>query len=305
MTSPPTHMPHPSPGFMPSSPLNQPSPMTAMSPGPSNLAYMQGHTDSPFGAQMSPAAASAWPGSPIPRPSPRQSGQSPDHKPQMTPHHSRILPARAWAGAVPTLLTNEALDSLCRPCQHPGIPGPEMCPLERFLGCVFMKRQLQRLVKEANLAQAPVEPGVVLFRAEGLQCQVFSNPDHLQSLHIRITPAIPNPQDMKPQYQWNMEDLQMLEQFFEMKVAAPPYRQAAMQSFIRMFSVPPAVLKDLIQIIRLELKPEQCKSMGLQWNVQISMRASFTSLPIFPLGAPGIVNTKNKLLIFVSFPFFS
>lgn len=300
LTSPPTNMPHPSPGFMPSSPLNQPSPLTAMSPGPSNLAYIQGHSDSPFGAQMSPAAASAWPGSPIPRPSPRP-GQSPDHKPQMvTPHHSRILPARSWAGAVPTLLTHEALETLCRPCSHSGIPGPEMSPLERFLGCVFMKRQLQRLVKEANLAQTPVEPGVVLFRAEGLQCQVYSNTDHLQSLQIRITPALPTPQDMKPPYQWSMDDLQMLEQFFELKVAAPPYRQAAMHSFIKLFSVPPPVLKDLIQIIRLELKPEQCKSMGLQWNVQLGMRASFTSFPIIPLGTPGIVNTKNKLLIFVS-----
>lgn len=299
MTS-PTHMPHPSPGFMPSSPLNQPSPMTAMSPGPSNLAYIQGHSDSPFGAQMSPAAASAWPGSPIPRPSPRP-GQSPDHKPQMiAPHHSRILPARSWAGAVPTLLTHESLETLCRPCSHSAIPGPEMSPLERFLGCVFLKRQLQRLVKEANLAQTPVEPGVVLFRAEGLQCQVYSNPDHLQSLQIRITPALPTPQDMKPSYPWNMDDLQMLEQFFELKVAAPPYRQAAMHSFIKLFSVPPPVLKDLIQIIRLELRPEQCKSMGLQWNVQLGMRASFTSFPIIPLGTPGIVNTKNKLLIFVS-----
>jgi len=93
--------------------------------------------------------------------------------------------------------------------------------------------------------------------------------------------------------------LQMLEQFFELKVAAPPYRQAAMHSFIKLFSVPPPVLKDLIQIIRLELKPEQCRSMCLQWNVQLGMRASYTSFPIIPLGTPGIVNTKNKLLIFL------
>lgn len=167
-----------------------------------------------------------------------------------------------------------------------------------------MKRQLQRLVKDSGIAQAPVEPGVVLFRAEGLQCQVYSNPDHLQSLQIRITPALPNPQDMKPPYQWNMDDLQLLEQFFELKVAAPPYRQGAMHSFIRIFSVPPPVLKDLIQIIRLELKPEQCKPMGLLWNVKLSMRASFASLPIIPLGTPGIVFNKNKLLIFVRFELF-
>lgn len=293
-------MPHPSPGFMPSSPLNQPSPLTAMSPGP-NLAYIQGHSDSPFGAQMSPAAASsAWPGSPIPRPSPRP-GQSPDHKPQMvTPHHSKILPARSWAGAVPTLLTHEALETLCRPGMLPGIPGPEMCPFERFLGCVFLKRQLQRLVKELNFAQTPVEPGVVLFRNEWLQCQVYSNPDHLQSLQIKITPSMPNPQDMKPPVQWNMDDLQTLEQYFELKAAAPPYRQVSVHSFIKLFVVPPAVLKDLIQIIRLEMKPEQCKSLGLLWNVKLNLRSSFTSLPIIPLGTPGIVNTKNKLLIFVS-----
>lgn len=148
MTSPPTHMPQPSPsaGMMPSSPLNtQPSPMPH-SPGP--MSYMQGHTDSPFPA-LSPAA-SGWLGSPgmPPRPSPRP-GQSPDHKPQMTvPHHSRVLPARSWAGAVPTLLTHEALETLCRPAPHPikEIPGPELSPLERFLGCVFMKRSLQRLI---------------------------------------------------------------------------------------------------------------------------------------------------------------
>lgn len=85
MTSPPApHMPHPSPsgGLMPSSPLNpQPSPMAAHSPGPTNMPYMQTHTDgSPFAA-LSPAASN-WPGSPgMPRPSPRP-GQSPDHKAQ-------------------------------------------------------------------------------------------------------------------------------------------------------------------------------------------------------------------------------
>lgn len=82
MTSPPgPHMPHPSPsgGVMPSSPLNpQPSPMAiANSPGP-NLAYMQSHPDSSPFAAMSPAASN-WPGSPMPRPSPRP-GQSPEHK---------------------------------------------------------------------------------------------------------------------------------------------------------------------------------------------------------------------------------
>lgn len=65
------------------------------------------------------------------------------------PHLSRVLPARSWAGAVPTLLTHEALDTLCRPCSHPqkDTPGPELSPLERFLGCVLMRRNLQRLIQ--------------------------------------------------------------------------------------------------------------------------------------------------------------
>lgn len=84
MTSPTgQHIPHPSPSaataMMPSSPLNpQASPMTmANSPGP-NLAFMQSHPDSSPFAAMSPAASN-WPGSPMPRASPR-SGQTTEHK---------------------------------------------------------------------------------------------------------------------------------------------------------------------------------------------------------------------------------
>uniref|UniRef100_T1GS82 Uncharacterized protein n=1 Tax=Megaselia scalaris TaxID=36166 RepID=T1GS82_MEGSC len=156
MTSPPApHMPLPSPNnIMPSSPLNpQPSPMSmAHSPGPNSLPYMQQHgtEGSPFPA-LSPAASN-WPGSPsIPRPSPRP-GQSPDHKSQSaantntsgqtTTHINRVLPAKAWAGAVPTILSHEALETMCRP--NKDIPGMEISPLERFLGCCYMRRSLQK-----------------------------------------------------------------------------------------------------------------------------------------------------------------
>lgn len=153
MTSPPApHLPHPSPsGMMPSSPLNpQPSPM-ANSPGPNSLPYMQaGHLDnSPFTALSPSLAGNTWPGSPsIPRPASRP-GQSPEHKNQggSVPHMSRILPARSWAGAVPTLLTSEALEILCKSCPNPlGTGGFDLSPLERFLGCIYLRRHLQRLI---------------------------------------------------------------------------------------------------------------------------------------------------------------
>lgn len=74
------------------------------------------------------------------------------------PHVSRVLPARSWAGAVPTLLTHEALDTLCRPSPHPQkeISGPELSPLERFLGCVSMRRHLQRFIQ----AEYPVSKAI-------------------------------------------------------------------------------------------------------------------------------------------------
>lgn len=110
---------------------------------------------------MTSPAASTWPGSPnMPRPSPARPGQSPVghpvmHSPQSElrtgSHLSRVLPQRSWAGAVPTLLTHEALENLCCPTTHPqGYPGPELSPLERFLGCVYMRRQLQRFIQNEN-----------------------------------------------------------------------------------------------------------------------------------------------------------
>ena len=83
----------------------------------------------------------------------------------MTPHVSRVLPARSWAGAVPTLLTHEALDTLCQPSKHPqsdipgqpDIPGPELCPLERFLGCVYMRRNLQRFIQSEECVSTRIK----------------------------------------------------------------------------------------------------------------------------------------------------
>ncbi|KAG4074048.1 hypothetical protein HA402_014253 [Bradysia odoriphaga] len=305
MTSPPaSHMPHPSPsaGIMPSSPLN-PSPM-AHSPGP-NMQYMA-HTEnnSPFGALSPAAAASNWPGSPsMPRPSPRP-GQSPDHKSQsqpITPHVSRVLPARSWAGAVPTLLTHEALDSLCRPTPHPQaeIPGPEQCPLERFLGCVYMRRQLQRFISSEEYLQAipATEPGVVLFKVDCLQCQVFLDPTHMQSLHLKVTQVPPNVPEGKPPYQWSIDDLQIIEKFFESRVSAPPYRPNALCGFARMLNVPSQVLKDFIQIIRVELMPDILQ--GLKWHVQFCLRVPPSAAPIVPVGNPAIHIVRLKILFFL------
>ncbi|XP_063699988.1 mediator of RNA polymerase II transcription subunit 14 [Culicoides brevitarsis] len=301
LTSPPSapHLAHPSPGnIMPASPLNpQPSPLAAHSPGPNTLSYMQGHTDSPFAA-LSPAA---WPGSPgMPRPSPR-AGQSPDHRSQITisTHMSRVLPStRTYAGSVPTLLTHEALDQLCRASPHPQkeISNIEMSPIERFLGCVYMRRQLQRLINSEDFL-TPItsnEPGKIMFKADCLQCQVYLNPNHMQSLHMKVT-QVPSP-DGSQRFPWSPDDLQVLEQFFDTRVAAPPYRYNELSGFMRMFSVPPHVLKDFIQIMRCELMPEL--TQGCRWNVSFCLRVPPAAAPIVPIGTPGVI-IRIKILFFL------
>ncbi|XP_065361680.1 mediator of RNA polymerase II transcription subunit 14 [Calliphora vicina] len=320
LTSPPgPHMPHPSPGgLMPSSPLNpQPSPHMVHSPGPNTL-YMQGHQDSPFAA-MSPANSN-WPGSPsMPRPSPRP-GQSPDHKSSQSgntasnaTNNSNVnaqgmnrMPQanRSWAGAVPTVLTHEKLDLLCRPSPHPnkeiGVT-PDISPLERFLGCVYIRRQLQRHVQndETLTVLNSNEPGVVPFKVDNLQCQVILNQVHMQSLHLKITQLPPPPTpDGKQPFQLSPDDLIVLEQFFDTRVAAPPYRPNSLQGFCKVLSCAPQVLKDFIQIMRLEMKPDLGGDQ-LKWTVQFCMRVPPSAAPIIPIGSPGVLIVRLKILFFL------
>lgn len=323
----PSMLPHPSPGGLlansPSNPLHVPSPASLMptsSPGPCNTVQVghspagsfmgqTGHTDgSPFPSQsMASPAASNWPGSPsMPRPSPARPGQSPGghpalHSPQAdlkiaSSHLSRVLPQRSWAGAVPTLLTHEAFDLLCTPTPHPmGLPGPDMSPLERFLGCVYMRRQLQRAIQNEDcLTIIPCnEPGVVHFKVDSLQCRVGLNLQYMQSLHLKVTP-LPDHKD-----QWSAEELQIIEKFFDTRVAAPPYKPNALSGFGRMLNVPINVIKDFVQIMRYELAPNLIQQQQLKWAVQWSLRIPPSATQIVPIGQPGVLVCRNKVLFFL------
>ena len=62
---------------------------------------------------------------------------------------SRSLPQRAWAAAVPTLLSHDALSKLLTPTAAQ--PGEQPCsPLERFLATVYLRRYLQRIVQSPD-----------------------------------------------------------------------------------------------------------------------------------------------------------
>ncbi|XP_053982530.1 mediator of RNA polymerase II transcription subunit 14 isoform X1 [Hylaeus anthracinus] len=323
----PNMLPHPSPGSglvanSPLNPMHVPSPaglMPTSSPGPCSSvqvghspagSFMQtGHIDgSPFPSTQSMAspAASNWPGSPnVPRPSPARPAQSPGHaalhSPQASDHKagthiSRVLPQRSWAGAVPTLLTHEALELLCCPSPHPsGLPGPDLSPLERFLGCIYMRRQFQRFIQTDDCLTAinSTEPGIVQFKVESLQCRVGLNPQHLQSLHIKVQP-LPEHKD-----QWTLEELQIIEKFFDTRAAAPPYKPNTLSGFGRMLNVPFNVLKDFVQIMKLELVPGLVQQQQLKWNVQWCLRIPPSGTPIVPTGMAAVLVCRNKILFFL------
>ncbi|BES92650.1 U1 small nuclear ribonucleoprotein C [Nesidiocoris tenuis] len=322
LQSPPSlpSMPHPSPGGgpsfpanSPSAPLHAPSPMPISSPGPAvplghspaNALLHTGHTDGspyPSGQSMASPGASNWPGSPgVPRQSPRP-GISPNpalHSPtdvKTGAGTQRVLPQRSWAGAVPTLISHEALEILCTPSVHPQVlPGPELAPLERFLGCVFMKKQLQRFIQndECLTSMQNSEQGVVTFKVDTLQCRVSLNPQHMESLHIKITP-LPEHKDV-----WTLDELQVLENFFETKAAAPPYKPNALSGFCKTLNVPQNVLKDFIQIMKLELMPALIQQHQFKWSVQWCLRVPPSASSIVPMGMAATVICRQKILFFL------
>lgn len=318
----------------PVNPLHAPSPSFLPAPSPSSQVPMTspvaqgfmgsqaGHPEggSPFptpggsagSMSMASPATGTWPGSPsVPRPSPRLAPspsphstgapmQSPqtgaaamDHKPPqgvLGPAGARVLPQRSWAAAMPTLLSHKGLDLLCSGggCTPPQSPPLPFCsPLERFLGSVFMRKSLHRVVQnEDNMTMVPTqEPGVIQFRTETLQYKVSLNPTSLQSLHLKLTPAD----------QWSPEELQVLERYFDTKVASFPYKPNAFMSFTRLMTAPLSILKDFVQLMRLELMPDS----NMKWSVQLCLTIPPAAPPIAPPGMSSIVMIRNKVLFFL------
>lgn len=317
----PLHVPSPG-SFLPT-----PSPSQVHMPSPvGSFMTSQGHPEggSPYPSNqsvgslsMSSPAASQWPGSPsVSRPSPvsRSHGtaQSPGghpalHSPQNDhkmlggwqggsgSHMLRVLPQRSWAASIPTSLTHEAFNVLCSPAPMMGMPtaqGGAVCsPLERFLSCVHVRRTLQRLLQnEDNLTSLPCnEQGVVLFKVENFHCRVHQNNTHMPMLQLKLT-ATPEHKD-----QWSLEELQILERFFDTKVVCSPYKPNALLSFARILTAPTRVLKDCIQIMRLEMFPVPNAKWLIQWCLTIPQAAS----SIGPVGMPSFIVIKTKFLFFL------
>lgn len=114
--------------------------------------------------------------------------------------------------------------------------------------------------------------------------------------------------------QWSREELEVLQQFFEIKVcclivwhffvngplirlqiACAPYKPNAFMTFHRILTVPLRILKDFIKIMKFELFPDR----SLKWSVQFCL-----TMPPFSqsqAGMTALLIINNKILIFVRF----
>uniref|UniRef100_A0A4W6DGZ9 Mediator of RNA polymerase II transcription subunit 14 n=1 Tax=Lates calcarifer TaxID=8187 RepID=A0A4W6DGZ9_LATCA len=281
-----------------------PSMMPTQSPGPLD-------PSSPY-AMVSPSHRVQWQGSPQvsgPSPGARIHGMSPGnpslHSPIPDPHSPRAgtsdmppprkLPQRPWAASIPTILTHNALHVLLlpspTPCLVPGLAGSYLCsPLERFLGSVIMRRHLQRIIQqEANLSIVNSnEPGVIMFKTDVLKCRVALNPKNYQTLQLKVTPENTGP--------WSQEELQVLEKFFETRVAGPPFKYNTLNAFTKLLGAPTNILRDCVRIMKLELFPDQAAQ--LKWNVQFCLTIPPSAPPIAPPGTIAVV-LKSKMLFFL------
>uniref|UniRef100_A0A8C7XEE0 Mediator of RNA polymerase II transcription subunit 14 n=1 Tax=Oryzias sinensis TaxID=183150 RepID=A0A8C7XEE0_9TELE len=281
-----------------------PSMMPTQSPGPLD-------PSSPY-AMVSPSHRGQWPGSPQvsgPSPGARIPGMSPGnpslHSPIPDPHSPRAgtsdmppprkLPQRPWAASIPTILTHSALHVLLlpspTPCLVPGLAGSYLCsPLERFLGSVIMRRHLQRIIQqEPNLTIVNSnEPGVIMFKTDVLKCRVALNPKNYQTLQLKVTPENTGP--------WSQEELQVLERFFETRVAGPPFKFNTLNAFTKLLGAPTNILRDCVRIMKLELFPDQAAQ--LKWNVQFCLTIPPSAPPIAPPGTIAVV-LKSKMLFFL------
>ncbi|XP_056414911.1 mediator of RNA polymerase II transcription subunit 14 isoform X3 [Hyla sarda] len=271
-----------------------PSPVMMHSQSPGNL------QSSPSGALRAPSPASFGPTqSPsslgitmVPTPnfaSPHGSQSLPTNMPP-----PRKLPQRPWAASIPTILTHSALHVLLLPSPTPGLApalaGSYLCsPLERFLGSVNMRRHLQRIIQQETLQLINSnEPGVIMFKTDVLKCRVALNPTTHQTLQLKVTPENAG--------QWKPEELQVLEKFFETRVAGPPFKANTLIAFTKLLGAPTHILRDCVHIMKLELFPDQATQ--LKWNVQFCLTIPPSAPPIAPPGTPAVV-LKSKMLFFL------
>ncbi|MEJ1281135.1 mediator complex subunit 14 [Cricetulus griseus] len=107
----------------------------------------------------------------------------------------------------------------------------------------------QMLLIPLELAQLQLinsnEPGVIMFKTDALKCRVALSPKTNQTLQLKVTPENAG--------QWKADELQVLEKFFETRVAGPPFKANTLIAFTKLLGAPTHILRDCVHIMKLEL----------------------------------------------------
>lgn len=138
---------------VPSPVQQQHRPGSAPIHSPKSITLVHSDQNSPFSA-LSPSAAAARTASPRPAATvPAASATAPSMTGAAATRSQ--VSSRPYAGAVQTTLSNDALEMLLQPGAHPetDVPGPPLCPLERFLGSVNLRRTLQRYIQSEDFVR--------------------------------------------------------------------------------------------------------------------------------------------------------
>jgi len=215
------------------------------------------------------------------------------------------LPHAAYSGANFTVLPHSSLQVLCTPCPKPTNNHlsfnnrPMSCPLEQFLSVALSRRYLNKctaitegitttLPQSADGFDASLASAVA---TKSLQLVCQPHPQDMRQLVMKIAAR---DQSMET---WPNQDIQVLEKFFEIRVTCAPYRFNAMRSFFSIISAPTPILKDLIQLMKLELFPQNLPGFKPKWCMSLCLTTPPTQV-ITQVGGPSII-IKDKTLIFI------
>ena len=221
------------------------------------------------------------------------------------PHMMRIATAKSWIAAFPTYLTQSGFDTMCRSnaLNEGNATFANLSHLERFLGCIYIRKNLQQLILKQDCALNLIHPthpsefNLIQFRDKNelFHFKILMHPETMQNLQIKITSLDKN-------HNITQDEIEIIERFFEFKVICEPFKPDAFSTFARIIGSPFKFVKDFIQLMKLELYPDRNCKWLVNWCLTISPGTLMRNLP---LGMSAFLynasNNKNTIVFFLQF----
>nr|XP_039250622.1 mediator of RNA polymerase II transcription subunit 14-like [Styela clava] len=222
----------------------------------------------------------------------------------------RTITRGVWAGSNPVILDQDVFTGLLSSQTTTSSYTTNI--LEQFLGHTLIRRELEHIIRSTppdspyytpspSLVPNPSvnEPLCTFFAANSLmfRCtmQFPGNRPHL-NLAVQQVPPLVMQEHGIPHENWQNDDLLILERFFKMRVATQPFRPSNIHAFCSIISSKSLILRDFINVMRLELTPHQ-NDPTVKWIPQICLTVP-PWLSYAPAGLPAVY-IKDKILIFV------